>query len=86
LSAWWKNSAGKGALALERANADMAYAVGHARGLEEGKEAQLDGLRTLLLGILESRGGELEEQTLDAIEHASLKELEDWIVRAAAPK
>ena len=72
-----------GALPEERANADMAYAAGHARGFEEARDAHLDSLRTVLMRVLEARFGEVEDETLDRLERASLRELEDWLVRAA---
>lgn len=74
----------QGALSEERANADVAFATGHARGLEEGREAHLDSLRTVLLRILESHSERAGEEMLDQLESASLRELEDWIVRAAS--
>jgi hypothetical protein len=83
LSARLRRHAARGALPEERANADMAYATGHARGFEEGRDAHLDSLRTVLMRVLEARFGQVEEETLDLLERASLRELEDWIVRAA---
>jgi hypothetical protein len=83
LSARLKRCNAEGALAEERANADTAFALGHTRGLEEGREAHLDSLRTVLMRILEA-GGSVEDETLDQLERASLAELEAWIVKAAS--
>jgi hypothetical protein len=84
LSARLRSYDSRGALAPERADADVAYALGHARGLEEGKDAHLDSLRTVLLRVLEARGGEPDDATMDELERASPSELQDWIVRAAS--
>ena len=84
LSARLRRQDALGALAEDRANADMAFAMGHARGLEEGREDHLDSLRTVLMRVLEASCDQVSTETLEQLEAASQRELEDWIVRAAA--
>jgi hypothetical protein len=56
--------------------------MGHTCGLDEGRDAHIDSLRTVLTRILEATG-EVDESTLEAIERASIGALEKWIVDAA---
>jgi hypothetical protein len=86
LSQWLRRCDQSGAIPESRAGADVAYAMGHAQGIDEGHDAHLESLRTLLVRILEANNGELTEATLDQMEGASSRELEDWIVRAALGK
>ena len=84
LSARLRSHAARGALAEDRANADIAFAMGHARGLEEGREDHLDSLRTVLMRVLEASCDQVSGEILQQVESASQRELEDWIVKAAA--
>lgn len=86
LSEWLKKCDRAGALPESRAGADVAYAMGHSRGLEEGQEAQLEAMRTLVLRVLEVRSGEPDDATLDRLEQATLKELEAWMFGLATER
>jgi hypothetical protein len=83
LSEWFKKCDRAGAIPESRAGADLAYAMGHARGLEEAQDAQLDALRTLVMRVLGAKGGEPDDVALDRIEQATLRELETWVFKLA---
>jgi hypothetical protein len=83
LSEWLRKCDRAGAIPESRVGADVAYAMGHTRGLDEGRDAHLDSMRTLLMRILEAKG-DVDEATLERIEAASLSELERWVFRLAA--
>jgi hypothetical protein len=59
-----------GALRLEKAEVDAAYAQGHAHGIEEGREEGLDMARTTVLEMLERKFGEVSDEAMDQIEIA----------------
>jgi flagellar biosynthesis/type III secretory pathway protein FliH len=59
-----------GALRLEKAEVDAAYAQGHAHGIEEGREEGLDAARTIVLELLERKFGEVSDEAMEKIEAA----------------
>lgn len=83
LSEWFKKCDSAGAIPESRAGADIAYAMGHSKGLEEGQEAHLDAMRTLVMRILETRDAEPDDSTLDHLERATLRELDEWVFKLA---
>ncbi len=83
LSEWFKKCDAAGAIPESRAGADVAYAMGHSKGLEEGQEAHLDAMRTLVMRVLEARDAEPDDSTLDRIERATLRELDEWVFKIA---
>jgi hypothetical protein len=72
-----------GALNLENVAADVAYARGHAHGIEEGREESFDLVRTTLLTILEVKFGEVNDEMLEMIELADHPRLRRYTVAAA---
>jgi hypothetical protein len=69
-----------GALRMEKAEIDAAYARGHANGIEEGREEGLDIVRTTLFEMLEKRFGEVSEEAMHRIEQAEHSQLRGFTV------
>lgn len=84
LRAWLRDSDRVGALPEAQAAVDVAFASGHAQGLEQGREESLDTLRTILLRWLEVRCGEVSESTMDKIAAASWATLERCLLKLAS--
>ncbi len=80
LSEWLRKCNRQGILDEGEAALDVAFAQGYKKGIEEGRSDHEDAMRTLLLRVLESKFGELNETTLDRIAEAELDVLEHWIV------
>jgi hypothetical protein len=85
LQTWLREFDRSGALPEAHAAVDNAYALGHAAGLETGRAEHLDGIRTLLLNLLEMKFGELDDGALlDRIDEAQLPRLQRWILAAVS--
>jgi len=80
LQSWLREIDRTGALPEQHAAIDNAYAHGHVAGLEEGRAEQLDATKTLLLALLETRFGSLDDRVLDRIDDAQLPRLQRWIL------
>ena len=85
LSEWLRACDRKGALPAAEAAMDVAYAQGYKRGLEEGRAEHVDGLRTLLMRVLETKLASIDDGTLDRIEGADVASLETWLLELTRP-
>ncbi len=80
LREWLRKCNRQGILDEGEAALDVAFAQGYRKGIEEARGDHEDATRTLLLRVLETKFGELDEATLDRIAEAELSVLEQWIV------
>jgi len=80
LQTWLREFDSSGALPTAHAALDNAYARGYAAGLEEGRSDHLDATKTLLVQLLETKFGPLDDQTMDRIDDAQLPRLQRWIL------
>jgi hypothetical protein len=81
LQTWLREFDRSGALPEAHAAVDNAYALGHAAGLEIGRAEHIDGVRTLLLNLIELKFGEVDDGAiLDRIDEAQLPRLQRWIL------
>lgn len=73
-----------GALHPHRAELDDSYSRGYADGAEEARADNIDRWRTVLLTVLESKFGVVEDEVLDRIGESAQPRLERWLIAAVS--
>jgi hypothetical protein len=80
LRSWMRERERLGALGETEAALEGALAHGYAQGLEVARSEALDDKRTLLLTMLETKFGDIDDATLDAIEATAPCHLDRWFL------